>query len=119
MATALVVGIGAYHFLQPTGRPRRSLNSSTAPIDESKSRATSFPRSGMETVAARVTPAIVNVAVTAKVDQKKAMMQQQGMPEGLPDDMQQFFERQFGGRGQMAAAAAVPARHRQRSHHLP
>ena len=26
---------------------------------------------------------------------------QQGMPEGLPDDMQQFFERQFGGRGQM------------------
>ena len=54
----------------------------------------------METVAARVTPAIVNVAVTAKVDQKKMMMQQ-GMPEGLPDDMQQFFERQFGGRGQM------------------
>ena len=55
----------------------------------------------METVAARVTPAIVNVAVTAKVDQKKAMMQQ-GMPEGMPDDMQQFFERQFGQRGQMA-----------------
>jgi serine protease Do len=100
LATALVASLGAYHFLQPTGA-RAALASSTGPIDESKVSTLLSLDQDMETVAARVTPAIVNVAVTAKVDQKKAMMQQQGMPEGMPDDMQQFFERQFGGRGQM------------------
>ena len=99
LATALVAGLGAYHFLQPTGA-RAALSSSTGPIDESKVSTLLSLDQDMETVAARVTPAIVNVAVTAKVNQK-AMMQQQGMPEGMPDDMQQFFERQFGGRGQM------------------
>jgi serine protease Do len=99
LATALVAGLGAYHFLQPTGA-HAALSSSTGPIDENKVSTLLALDQDMETVAARVTPAIVNVAVTAKVNQK-AMMQQQGMPEGLPDDMQQFFERQFGGRGQM------------------
>ncbi|MGA9567273.1 MAG: Do family serine endopeptidase [Candidatus Korobacteraceae bacterium] len=99
LATALVAGLGAYHFVQPTGA-RAALSSSTGPIDESKVSTLLALDQDMETVAARVTPAIVNVAVTAKVNQK-AMMQQQAMPEGMPDDMQQFFERQFGGRGQM------------------
>jgi serine protease Do len=101
LAMMTTVGLGAYHFLQPTGA-RAAANSNTAPLDDSKIEALLSLDKAMETVAARVTPAIVNVAVTAKVDQKK-MMQQQGMPEGLPDDMQQFFERQFGGngRGQM------------------
>ncbi len=100
LAVAMIAGLGAYHFLQPT-TARAAANSNTAPLDDNKIEALLSLDRAMETVAARVTPAIVNVAVTAKVDQKKAMMQQQGMPEGLPDDMQQFFERQFGGRGQM------------------
>ncbi len=95
----MVAGLGAYHFIQPTGA-HAAATSNAAPLDESKIAALLSLDQAMETVAARVTPAIVNVAVTAKVDQKKAMMQQ-GMPEGMPDDMQQFFERQFGGRGQM------------------
>ena len=104
LALAMIAGLGAYHFLQPIGA-RAAANSNTAPLDDSKVEALLSLDKAMETVAARVTPAIVNVAVTAKVDQKK-MMQQNGMPEGLPDDMQQFFERQFGfggngGRGQM------------------
>jgi len=104
LAFAMIAGLGAYHFLQPTGA-RAAANSNTAPLDDSKVEALLSLDKAMETVAARVTPAIVNVAVTAKVDRKK-MMQQNGMPEGLPDDMQQFFERQFGfggngGRGQM------------------
>src|SRR5215467_2243057 len=97
LAIAMVLGLGAYHFIQPTGA-RAAANSNTAPLDDSKIEALLSLDKAMETVAARVTPAIVNVAVTAKVDQKK-MMQQQGMPEGMPDDMQQFFERQFGGNG--------------------
>src|SRR5215469_8256756 len=97
LAFAMVAGLGAYHFIQPTGA-RAAANSNTAPLDDSKIESLLSLDKAMETVAARVTPAIVNVAVTAKVDQKK-MMQQPGMPEGLPDDMQQFFERQFGGNG--------------------
>src|SRR5215469_5747977 len=97
LALAMIAGLGAYHFLQPT-TARAAANSNTAPLDDNKIEALLSLDKAMETVAARVTPAIVNVAVTAKVDQKK-MMQQQGMPEGLPDDMQQFFERQFGGNG--------------------
>ena len=101
LALAMIAGLGAYHFIQPTGA-RAAASSNTAPLDDSKIEALLSLDNAMETVAARVTPAIVNVAVTAKVDQKK-MMQQNSMPEGLPDDMQQFFERQFGGagRGQM------------------
>ena len=99
LALALVAGLGAYHFIQPTGASAAP-NSNTAPLDDSKIEALLSLDKAMETVAARVTPAIVNVAVTSKVNQK-AMMTQQGMPEGLPDDMQQFFERQFRGNGQM------------------
>ena len=47
----------------------------------------------MEAVAARVTPAIVNVAVTSRV---KA----QPVAEGMPDEMQRFFGQQFGQRMQ-------------------
>ena len=99
LALAMIVGVGVYHVLQPT-TARAAATSNAAPLDDNKIAALLSLDQAMETVAARVTPAIVNVAVTAKVDQKKAMMQQ-GMPEGLPDDMQQFFQRQFGGRGQM------------------
>jgi serine protease Do len=101
LALAMIAGLGAYHFLQPV-TARAAATSNTAPLDDSKIAPLLSLDQAMETVAARVTPAIVNVAVTAKVDQRKAMMQgmPEGMPEGLPDDMQQFFQRQFGGRGQ-------------------
>jgi len=104
LALAMIAGLGAYHFIQPTGA-RAAASSNTAPLDDSKVESLLSLDQAMETVAARVTPAIVNVAVTAKVDQKK-MMQQQGTSEGSSDDMEQFFERQFGfggngGRGQM------------------
>src|SRR6516225_7107561 len=106
LALAMIAGLGAYHFIQPTG-VRAAANSNTAPLDDSKIEALLSLDKAMETVAARVTPAIVNVAVTAKVDQKK-MMQQQGMPEGLPDDMQQFFERQFGFGGNGGRCQMMP-----------
>jgi serine protease Do len=99
LAAALVAGIGAYHFLEPTG-VHAAPTSNTAPLDDSKISTLLSLDEAMETVAARVTPAIVNVAVTSKVKPEAAMMQQ-SMPEGLPDDMQQFFERQFGRNFQM------------------
>jgi serine protease Do len=102
LALALVTGLGAYHFIQPTGA-HAAPSSNTAPIDDSKIEALLSLDKAMETVAARVTPAIVNVNVTAKVNQKAMMMQgaPDDMPEGLPEGMQQFFQRQFGQHGQM------------------
>jgi serine protease Do len=101
LALAMVAGLGAYHFVQPTSA-RAAATSNTAPIDDSEIEALLSLDKAMETVAARVTPAIVNVNVTAKVNQK-AMMQggPEGMPEDMPEGMQQFFQRQFGQRGQM------------------
>src|SRR5271157_1060808 len=98
LALVLTAGLGALHFLQPS-TARAAASSNTAPIDDSKIGALLSLDQAMETVAARVTPAIVNVAVTAKVNQKAMIMQ--GIPEGLPEGMQQFFERQFGQRDQM------------------
>ncbi len=92
LALALAAGLGAYHFIQPT-RVNASPTSNTAPLDDSKIGALLSLDQAIEAVAARVTPAIVNVNVTAKVTQK-AMME--GMPEGMPEGMQQFFQRQFG-----------------------
>ncbi len=101
LAIAMVAGVAGYHCLKPSSAHAAATSNAT-PLDENKIAPLLSLDQAMETVAARVTPAIVNVAVTAKVDQRK-VMQQQGMPEGMPDDMQQFFERQFGGngRGQM------------------
>ncbi len=96
LAVALLAGLGAYHFIQPTW-VHASPTSNTAPLDDSKIGALLSLDQAIETVAARVTPAIVNVNVTSKVNQKAAM---QGMPEGLPEGMQQFFQQQFGMRGQ-------------------
>lgn len=67
-----------------------------APLDDNSVAALLTMDRAMETLAARVTPAVVNVTVTSKPN-----AQQQGGAEGMPD-MQQFFGpgnpfgRQFG-----------------------
>jgi serine protease Do len=102
LAFAMVVGLGAYHFLRPA-TARASATSNATPLDDNKIAPLLSLDEAMETVAARVTPAIVNVAVTAKVKSQATMMQGMpgDMPEGSPEGMQQFFEHQFGQRGQM------------------
>ncbi|HZD33305.1 MAG TPA: trypsin-like peptidase domain-containing protein, partial [Candidatus Angelobacter sp.] len=101
LALAMVAGLGAIHFIQPTSA-RAAATSNAAPIDDSKIAALLSLDQAMETVAARVTPAIVNVNVTAKVSPKAMMMQggPDGAPEDMPEGMQQFFQRQFGQHGQ-------------------
>src|SRR5664279_4378780 len=96
LAIAMVAGIVGYHFIQPD-RANAAATSNAAPLEDSKIAPLLSLDQAMETVAARVTPAIVNVAVTAKVKQQQTA---EGMPEGMPEGMQQFFEHQFGQRGQ-------------------
>jgi serine protease Do len=97
LALAMVTGIGAYHFLQPIS-VRAAATSNATPLEDSKIAPLLSLDQAMETVAARVTPAIVNVTVTAKVKQQQIA---EGMPEGMPEGLQQFFGRQFGQHGQM------------------
>ena len=98
LALALVVGLGVYHCVQPTPAGATP-SSNAAPIDDSKIGTLLSLDDAMETVAARVTPAIVNVNVTAKM--KQQAMAQEGGSEDVPEGMQQFFQRQFGSRGPM------------------
>jgi serine protease Do len=92
LAIAMMAGVVGYHCIQPD-RAHAAATSNATPLEDSKIAPLLSLDQAMETVAARVTPAIVNVAVTAKV-------KQQQVAEGMPDGMQQFFEHQFGQRGQ-------------------
>ena len=86
LTLALAAVFATYSALGPV---RAGVSSNTAPLDNSQVGALLSLDHAMEAVAARVTPAIVNVAVTSRV---KA----QPTAEGMPEDMQRFFGQQFG-----------------------
>jgi serine protease Do len=65
-----------------------------APLDDNSVAALTSVDRAMESLAARVTPAVVNVAVTSKADEQSVEMQgadPQGLPQGLPPGLEQFF----------------------------
>src|SRR5450432_1502238 len=89
MALALAVSIITYECVNPTAASAASATSTTAPLDDNSVGALLSLDRAMETLAARVTPAIVHVAVTshAKADQASGE---------VPEDMQKFFGQFFG-----------------------
>lgn len=93
LTLALVAAVVVYSSFAPA---RAGVSSNTAPLDNSQVGALLSLDQAMEAVAARVTPAIVNVAVTSREKQQTAA-------EGMPDEMQRFFQqfggKQFGGQG--------------------
>jgi serine protease Do len=89
LALALAAVLMVNHSFVPA---RAGVSSNTAPLDNNQVGALLSLDQAMEAVAARVTPAIVNVAVTSRV-------KSQPVAEGIPEGMQQFFGQQFGGRG--------------------
>jgi len=90
-AVALALALAASIFTYTSFGPVRAaaISSNAAPLDDSKIGALLSLDQAMETVAARVTPAIVNVAVTSRV-------KPQSLAEGMPDEMRRFFGQQFG-----------------------
>ncbi len=84
LTLALTASFLAYTSFVPV---RAAVSSNTAPLDDSKIGALLSLDQAMEAVAARVTPAIVNVAVTASA-------KSQPVAEGIPDEMQRFFGQQ-------------------------
>src|SRR5215468_5737217 len=84
LALGMAASLTAYHTLKPVVA-KAAAAASAAPLDDNSVSALLALDQAMETLAARVTPAIVNVAVTSK---PKADEQAQAE---IPDEMQRFF----------------------------
>ncbi|HEV2988247.1 MAG TPA: trypsin-like peptidase domain-containing protein, partial [Candidatus Angelobacter sp.] len=91
LALAMAAGFGAYELFKPAGASAASAAPAAAPLDDNTVSALLSLDRAMETVAAHVTPAVVNVTVTARA---KAVPLQ-GLDQ---DQLQQFFGNPFGQR---------------------
>src|SRR6202034_2213648 len=69
LASAAIIGAGAWSL----ARPASAAAPAAAPLDDSSVGPLISLDQAMETLAARVTPAVVNVTVTAKVKQPRVM----------------------------------------------
>jgi serine protease Do len=94
LALAVVGSFTTYEFAKPAAARAAAIAPAAAPLDTDSVSALLALDRAMETLAARVTPAVVNVTVTSR--SKPDMAGQQ-----LPQDMQQFFGQNgpFGGGG--------------------
>ena len=89
LSAAMVGGVGGYELMRPSNA-HAAPAAAAAALDDNNVGALLSLDQAMETLAARVTPAVVNVTVTSKAKQAQAA-------EGMPDDMQNFFGQFFGG----------------------
>jgi serine protease Do len=87
-AIAALASLVTYQTAKPTAVRAAVAAPAAAPLDDNSVATLLSLDQAMETLAARVTPAIVNVAVTSH---SKATAEQQ-----IPDDIQQFFGPGFG-----------------------
>jgi serine protease Do len=91
IAIVFALSLGAYEFIKPVSAKAAAtmIAAPAAALDDNSVTALLSLDHAMETLAARVTPAIVNVAVTSQTRQDAS--------NEIPEDMQQFFGQQFGG----------------------
>ena len=98
VALSAALAVGAVALVNHTGVHAAG---GAAPLDNDSVSALTSLDSAMEAVASRVTPAVVNIAVTSTPSAEEAQQQQQGGDDedaqGLPPGLQQFF----GGGGRM------------------
>jgi serine protease Do len=92
LALAALASVTTYELIKPMSAGA-AVAPAAAPLDESSVNPLLSLDKAMETLAARVTPAIVNVAVTSRG-------KSDGPQSEMPDDMQRFFG-PFGPHGQM------------------
>jgi serine protease Do len=85
LAVGMAASLAAYHNAQPVVAKAAAPAPSAAPLDDNSVSALLALDNAMETLAARVTPAIVNVAVTSKTK-----VDDQAQAE-IPDEMRRFF----------------------------
>jgi serine protease Do len=85
---AMVGSFVTYDFVKAMPAKAAMTAPTQTPLDNNSVGALLSLDQAMETLAARVTPAIVNVTVTSRA--------KMNVSDGDADDMQQFFDRQFG-----------------------
>ncbi len=85
LALGMAASLTAYHTAKPVVARAAAVAPSATPLDDNSVSPLLALDQAMETLAARVTPAIVNVAVTSK-----SKGDEQAQAE-IPDDMRQFF----------------------------
>ncbi|MGB2604587.1 MAG: trypsin-like peptidase domain-containing protein, partial [Candidatus Sulfotelmatobacter sp.] len=93
VAAVMAVSIGAYEFAKPAHAAVGAPAPAAAALDDNSVNALLSLDHAMEALAARVTPAIVNVTVTSKTDAKMS----DGDGKDTPDAQQ--FGQQFGQQG--------------------
>lgn len=93
MAMALAMSLATYKFAKPAFAKGPIAAPTTTPLDDNSIGALLSLDQAMETLAARVTPAVVNVAVTSHAKPEMAEGEMPQMPEGMPPMFGPFFER--------------------------
>lgn len=104
-SVAATVALGVVLFVNHNGVHASAVTAS--PLDDHSVAALTSLDNAMESVAARVTPAVVNIAVTSRGNDEEASDQQQ--TQGLPPGFAQFFG--FGGQGGMQAPQQPQIQH--------
>lgn len=84
LALALIGSFVTYECVKPAAARAAAAAPAAAPLDVDSVSSLLALDKAMETLAARVTPAVVNVTVTSRSNSEKISKQ-------MPDDMQQFF----------------------------
>ncbi|HET9304752.1 MAG TPA: Do family serine endopeptidase [Candidatus Sulfotelmatobacter sp.] len=100
LAVALAASFATYECIKPAAASAAMATPAASPLDDNSVGALLSLDKAMETLAARVTPAVVNVTVTSRVKPDEANQQMQ-------DQMQQFFGQQ-GPFGQFFGPQFVP-----------
>ena len=93
LALAALASVTTYEVIKPMSAGA-AVAPAAAPLDDNSVNPLLSLDRAMETLAARVTPAIVNVAVTSRA-------KNDGPQSEVPDDIQRFFGPFFGPHGQM------------------
>src|SRR5215467_1891573 len=106
LALALIGSFATYECLKPSAASASSAAPAASPLDADSVSAITALDKAMETLAAHVTPAVVNVTVVSRVTQDEA-------DQPTQDQMQQFFGQQ-GPFGQFFGAQFGPHMHIQR-----
>jgi serine protease Do len=109
-ATAAIAVLGTAFFMHSGGVHASAVTAS--PLDDNSVAALTATDRAMEALAARVTPAVVNVAVTAKAEAQPANADGASMqgidPQQLPPGFAQFFGFGGGGNGRGRMAPQQP-----------
>ncbi len=92
LALALAASFATYECVKPAAAKAAGAAPAAVPLDVDSVSALLSLDKAMETLAARVTPAVVNVTVTSKAKTEASGQQ-------LPEGMEQFFGGQGGGQG--------------------